>query len=78
MFPVLSPTYQNNCLSNNEESLMLDLRDHTHAEYGNRRYFCRYFFTREGEGGFCSEGRLYALESLKTQLVLTYPLDLIA
>ena len=35
MFSVLSPTYQNNCLGNNEESLMLDFRDHSHAEYGN-------------------------------------------
>ena len=36
MFSVLSPTYQNNCLGNNEESLVLDFRDHSHAEYGNR------------------------------------------
>ena len=36
MFPVLSPTYQNNYVSNNEESLVLDFRDHSHAEYGNR------------------------------------------
>ena len=52
-----SPTYQNNYVSNDEESLVLDFRDHSHAEYG------RYFFTCDGEGGFCREGRLDALET---------------
>ena len=32
-----SPVYQNNYLSNDEESVMLDLRDHSYADYGNRR-----------------------------------------
>ena len=32
-----SPTYQNNYVSNNEECLVLDFRDHSHAQYG--RYF---------------------------------------
>ena len=59
-------------MSNNEQSLVLDFRDHSHAECG------RYFFTREREGEFCREGRLHALENLKTQLVLAYPVDLIA
>ena len=59
-------------MSNNEQSLVLDFRDHSHAECG------RYFFTREREGEFCREGRLHALENLKTQLVMAYPVDLIA
>ena len=44
-------------MSNNEQSLVLDFRDHSHAEYG------RYFFTREREGEFCREGQLHGIPS---------------
>ena len=67
MFSVLSPTYQNNCLGNNEESLMLDFRDHSHAEYGNSVtmivIWSLFFYPRGKKEDFVAKGDFMRLKA---------------